>query len=228
MIKVLVSAGSTRVPIDQVRCISNIFNGKTGTNIAIGFGKANCDVTLLTSAPLNSLPVTLSYYIRPENIINYKTYDDLYDISKKLISNNNFDIIVWSAAVSDYKVEGVYEARQTYQDFILDRMDSSKKISGSNPEVYLKLVPTEKIIDKIRRCWGFKGQLVKFKLQVGIVDELLISIAKESRKDSDADFIVANCLEWSKDRAYIIDREDNVQLVNRDDLAINLTKLLLK
>ena len=34
-------------------------------------------------------------------------------------------------------------------------------------------MPTEKIVDKIKGDWGFKGQLVKFKLQVGISDDEL-------------------------------------------------------
>ena len=31
--KILVTAGNTQVPIDRVRCITNIFSGRTGTRI---------------------------------------------------------------------------------------------------------------------------------------------------------------------------------------------------
>jgi len=52
-------------------------------------------------------------------------------------------------------------------------------------------------------------------LEVGIEDEELISIAKESRIKSDANIIVANCLEWAKERAYVI-TEKSVANIKRD------------
>jgi len=216
--KVLVTAGSTNVMIDKVRCISNIFKGKTGADIASHFSKAGNDVTLITSA--NIIPEAV------KNVFKYKTYDDLYELMEMETTVGNYDVIIHSAAVSDYKVEGTYVERQTYQNFILDKIDSSKKISSSNKELFLKLVPTEKIIDKIRDPWGFKGILVKFKLQVGISDEELLTIAKKSRKDSDAEFIVANCLEWAKDRAYIVNDRDESMSSERILLAEDLLFLV--
>ena len=241
MKNILVSAGSTQVPIDQVRCLSNIFRGRTGNDIAIEFGKRGNNVILLTSSELSSLSSVCSY-LKSENIFRYKTYDDLYNKTEQLIINNKFDIIVWSAAVSDYKVDGTfYCTHQEYlggeavgappKKFELAKMDSSKKISSSANALFLKLVPTEKIIDKIRDPWGFKGILVKFKLQVGMSDEELINIATKSMHHSDADIIVANCLEWAKDRAYIIsdnNGDDYVSSCDRNNLPSELYTLLLK
>ena len=51
MKSVLVTAGSTMVPIDKVRAITNIFNGRTGTNIALYFAQQGWNVTLVTSNP---------------------------------------------------------------------------------------------------------------------------------------------------------------------------------
>ena len=48
---VSVTAGSTMVPIDKVRAITNIFNGRTGTNIALYFARQGWNVTLVTSNP---------------------------------------------------------------------------------------------------------------------------------------------------------------------------------
>jgi len=100
--KVLVTAGSTNVMIDKVRCISNIFKGKTGADIAVEFGKAGCDVTLLTSAP-SSLSACSPYYLKSNSVIQYKTYDELYDLMKHHICNHAYDVVIHSAAVSDYK-----------------------------------------------------------------------------------------------------------------------------
>ncbi len=48
---VLVTAGNTLVPIDQVRCISNVFTGKTGAAIALCAHGRGHRVTLITSHP---------------------------------------------------------------------------------------------------------------------------------------------------------------------------------
>jgi phosphopantothenate---cysteine ligase (CTP) len=217
--KVLVTAGSTNVMIDQVRCISNIFKGRTGNTIAQYLFIDNKEVTLLTSD---------NHYQCPGmKIINFKTYDELYSLMEKEITTGNYDVVIHSAAVSDYKVEGTYTSRAGVYHADMQKVDSSTKISSDNKELYLKLVPTEKIIDKIRDPWGFKGKLVKFKLQVGISDEELLDIATKSCATSKADFIVANCLEWSNQRAYII-RASNGEIasVNRDALAFRLADIV--
>ena len=98
-------------------------------------------------------------------------------------------------------------------------MNSSGKIDSSYTELWLRLVPTEKIIDKIRADWGFKGKLVKFKLQVGMLDEELVRIATASMKASEADFIVANTLEGMTQRAYIISAKGGIPaIVDRNEL----------
>ena len=141
---------------------------------------------------------------------------------KKEIINGGYDVIIHSAAVSDYKVDGIYiddEFNQGSPPVIpracLDRLPNTGKQKSCYKELFLRLVQTEKIVDKIRYDWGFNGVLVKFKLEVGIEDEELIQIAKKSRVDSKADIIVANCLKWAKERAYVI-TEDSVTNIQRD------------
>src|SRR5205823_6474130 len=46
---ILVTAGNTLVPIDRVRCITNIFTGRTGTSIALHLHQQGHEVRLLTS-----------------------------------------------------------------------------------------------------------------------------------------------------------------------------------
>src|SRR5438034_5962598 len=45
--RILVTAGNTLVPIDRVRCITNIFTGRTGARIALHAQERGHDVTLL-------------------------------------------------------------------------------------------------------------------------------------------------------------------------------------
>lgn len=194
--KVLITAGSTIVPIDKVRVISNIFKGKTGTLIAQYFAERGAMVTLLTSNP-----ELMKDYDGPKiKVATYKNFNDLFSEMELYVPSGGFDAIIHSAAVSDYECSGAY----VMQKRKLEKLNSKTKISSRHKELFLKFTPTPKIVDYIKKQWNFKGVLVKFKLEVGLSYEALIDIATKSMNDSNADLIVANCLEWSSKRAYLI------------------------
>lgn len=231
--KILVTAGNTAVPIDKVRSITNVFLGTTGTLIAMYLSNLGYKVTLLTSSEhliylskLTIIPDYLQdfnrqaneYPYKPENlkVIPFITYDDLYKNMEQQICTGSFDAVIHSAAVSDYKVAGLAIINNNK----LVKLDNSSKVSSNYQDLYLHLVPTEKIIDKIRNEWGFTGRLVKFKLQSGISDKELIKIATQSMLHSKADMIVANCKEWHKKYAYLIENNNKRPFkVERENLS---------
>ena len=241
--KILVTAGSTRTMIDQVRCLTNIFGGRTGATLAyklqnygrreIGWSdvKTKHEVVLITSNKQTVEAIELEYqnrcldmhdgYRRPR-MIYYKTFDELAEIMKEEITTGSYDVVIHSAAVSDFQVARVC----TLVNGAMVEIDASAKISSKTENLYFEMKPTFKIVDKIRKEWGFKGKLVKFKLQVDMSDEDLIEIAKKSRATSEADIIVANCLEWSRERAFVIGPNDQVKSVVRDELPIVLAGML--
>lgn len=220
--RVLVTAGSTEVDVDLVRhlrtvdhdlVLSNGFRGETGERIARHLWANGHKVTLVTSSD------------RPARweVINFRTYNDLAGIMEREITSGCYDIVIHSAAVSDFYVAGVF----AYVDGVLTAVDTSAKISSSYDRIFLDLRPTEKLIDKIREPWGFKGKLVKFKLQVGITEQELIGIARKSKADSKADIIVANLRETYKERAYIIGQNPSLcHSISRDLLYGALYKEL--
>lgn len=216
--KVLVTAGSTVVPIDQVRVISNIFHGKTGTAIARYLFLQGDEVTLMTSSP--KLVTDCGSRLR---VVPFRTHDDLLDQMESEIKGGSYDAVIHSAAVGDYSVAGVYSQNE---DGSLSLLDNNTKISSNHDSLFLKMKPTLKIIDLIRNPWGFTGRLVKFKLEVGISNEELIKIAKKSRQASEADLIVANCLEWSRYYAYIITRAGHHIRVAREEIPTILRRAL--
>jgi phosphopantothenate--cysteine ligase len=222
---VLVTAGATIAMIDQVRGISNIFRGKTGSIIASYFSKKECNVTLITS--------NKSIAPKGVRVVPYRTYSELYNAMKHEITNNDYDVIIHSAAVSDYEIDTIYGVPKGCSEkdsASWVAIDRTKKISSSQFEkLIITTSLTEKIVDKIRSPWGFNGQLIKFKLQVGISDDELIEIAKKSRIDSDANMIVANCLEWSNAYAYIItDNDPSPQKVSRQEIASGIFRQINK
>ncbi len=214
--RILITAGSTQVPIDQVRCISNIFKGKTGHHIANYMAERH-DVTLVTS---NDIPSKCK-------VIRYKTYDQLFEIMNEQI-RSKYDVVIHSSAVSDYKVDKIMiPSGGPNSGSSLIEVDSSTKISSDSDEVYIKMVKTEKIISKIKSDWGFEGILVGFKLLVGVSDDKLLSVANNSLISNNANVIVANCLEWSTERAYIVSRNQTIN-VTRDNLPKNLLEQIEK
>jgi phosphopantothenoylcysteine synthetase/decarboxylase len=243
--RILVTGGNTYVPIDKVRGITNIFKGKTACDItfeALGRGH---NVTLLGN------PGFMKERVRyvPANgtelkFVPYKTYNELYNGMRDVIVSMWPDVVVHSAAVSDYEVASIYPTpehdwvgrkcrrcgveltpRTDFSHCIPEPLSKSGKISSSHKRLTMDLVPTEKIVDKIRDPWAFGGLLVKFKLQVDMSDEELLVIAEKSRLNSGADIMVANCLEWAKERAYILAGRAAIN-VDRRNLAAALMEAI--
>jgi phosphopantothenate---cysteine ligase (CTP) len=214
-VKILVTAGNTQSPVDRVRCITNIFTGKTGARIAAAAFDGGHAVTLLTSHPevLESIPTARPRQGPAWAVKTYRTYDDLAALMAAAIPGGVFDAVVHAAAVNDYEVAGV---------FGFDRTDvSAAKVKGNHPELWLKLVPVPKLVDRIRTDWGFRGTLVKFKLEVGMTDEQLLAVAEASRVHSGADLMVANALD-GYDWAFVGARE--YDRVSREALPAELLK----
>ena len=100
---------------------------------------------------------------------------------------------------------------------LVDR--AAGKVKSDEPELWLRLVRTPKLIDKTRSEWGFRGVLVKFKLEVGKTDQELLEIAERSRRQSQADLMVANTLEDAAHWAFLGPLPDGYHKVSRRDLA---------
>ncbi len=234
----LVTAGSTEVDIDTVRqmkthdpdydvSIGNGFKGATGESIARYLKRAGHDVTLLTSNRdfTNDDILRFQEFLQPRSVKLFRTYQELALLMADEVQNGGYDGIVHSAAVSDFYVSGVYALK----DGALVALDQNTKISSDYDRLFFETKPTEKLIDKIRTEWGFKGKLVKFKLQTGKTDAELYKIAMRSLKQSDADWVVANCREWYKKRAYILGCEGTTwDSVTRNKLPEELCRRLVR
>src|SRR5437667_8076287 len=100
---VLVTVGNTQVPIDRVRCLTNIFTGRTGAQVALCAHERGHTVTLLTSHPdivaeLRGGPLLSERWA----VLPYRTFDQLHELMRTAIQPGAFDTVIHSAAVSDY------------------------------------------------------------------------------------------------------------------------------
>lgn len=222
---ILVTAGNTQAPIDRVRCVTNIFSGRTGAAIAQESLRRGHQVTLLTSHPevMSESSPRLTVHV-------YRTFDDLARLMETHIKSPAPDVVIHSAAVSDYLVSGVYSP-DGHTHFTPDGHwhsaigtpamwdRSAGKVKSDVPELWLRLTRAPKLIDRIRSEWAFKGVLVKFKLEVGCSDEELLKIAERSRRHSEADLMVANTLEGASVYAFLGPLAGHYERVGRAELA---------
>jgi phosphopantothenate-cysteine ligase/phosphopantothenoylcysteine decarboxylase/phosphopantothenate--cysteine ligase len=217
---ILVTAGNTQVPIDRVRCITNIFTGRTGAAIAHCAWQRGHTVTLLTSHPeVVEVPTNERWAVRP-----YRTFAELRDLMAQVIQGGGLDAVIHCAAVSDYLMGGIYAPAEGTP--FRPVASGAGKIKSDEPELWLRLVRAPKLVDCIRREWGFRGLLVKFKLEVGLSDEQLVEVAERSRRHSEADFMVANTLEGTSQWAFLGPWQGRYERVPRHELAERLLQAL--
>jgi phosphopantothenoylcysteine synthetase/decarboxylase len=235
----LVSAGNTKVLIDRVRCITNIFTGRTGAAIALHAHERGHDVTLLTSRPEAVAEMQHNGGLaRRWTMRRYDSYADLQMLMAEYVTGAGLDAVIHSAAVSDYLPVGVYapapgtrfepaQSRWHAEDgppALLDR--AADKVKSDEAELWLRLVRAPKLIDRVRSDWGFRGVLVKFKLEVGLSNAQLLDVAEQSRRQSAAELMVANTLEDMNRYAYLGPLDGQYQRVNRADLPTRLLDAL--
>jgi phosphopantothenoylcysteine synthetase/decarboxylase len=226
----LVTAGNTFAMIDRVRCITNVFTGRTGAAIARTAWDRGHRVTLATSHPEATFTEGDRWELRP-----YRTFEELHEIMADLISAGGLDAVVHCAAVSDYLCAGVFApAPGTSFDPQTGRWQSAGpgppalvdraagKVKSDESELWVRLTRAPKLVDRVRSAWRFKGVLVKFKLEVGLDNDQLLEVAEHSRRHSDADLMVANTLDGAAEYAYIGPVEGRYQRVSRSELATTL------
>src|SRR5262245_38053082 len=232
----LVTAGGTVVPIDRVRSIANRSTGRTGATIGLYAHARGHRVTLLTSNPdaiggINaSVPTDDRWTMQ-----TYRTFDELHDAMAGAVTMGGFDAVVHSAAVSDYRLGGVYsvsgetspQARGKVSMLPFDHLPklidrSAEKVKSDHSELWLRLVKAPKLIDLVRTEWKFAGVAVKFKLEAGVDDEMLLSLAERSRVQSKADLMVANTVEGAAEFAFVGPVRGAYERVARPELAARL------
>ncbi|MFA5107184.1 MAG: phosphopantothenoylcysteine decarboxylase [Patescibacteria group bacterium] len=205
------TAGPVWVPIDKVRVITNVFAGNLGFEIAKIASRRGHKVTLMLGPgrvcdhKLRSIKVRL---------IKFHYYDELFRIFIKEIKENKYDAIFHSAAISDYQLSKKY----------------SGKIKSGKKTIFLKLKPTKKIVNYIKKITP-STILVKFKLEVNKTSKQLIQIASKSMAESRADFMVAN--EYKRVRgvheAFILDHANNIIFIKgKRQIAKKIVNLVEK
>jgi phosphopantothenoylcysteine synthetase/decarboxylase len=237
----LVTAGSTRERIDAVRDWGNIFTGETGFAIARALA-ARGKVDLLTSNRQHLGEIAQDPELRRSvHGAVFGTHAELKAALAERMGGEEFQAVFMTAAVSDYRPSGAFElvSREAGEgpgeERWVVRDAQAGKVAGSYERVAFLGERTEKLVDLFRGEWGYRGLLVKFKLEVGVDRARLLEIGRRSRVTSGADYLVANTLDMVPGResqgnaaeagAYLIGPEGEA-FVPRAELAERLAALV--
>ncbi len=96
-VRIAVSAGGTREPLDPVRFITNRSSGKQGHALAVAAARRGASVTLVTSSPLELPPDIVSAVTR----IDVETAADMEHAVGA--AAEGADVVVMAAAVADFR-----------------------------------------------------------------------------------------------------------------------------
>jgi phosphopantothenoylcysteine decarboxylase/phosphopantothenate--cysteine ligase len=143
--KILITAGATREPIDSVRFLSNVSTGATGAALADFLVTMGHEVTLLHGEGA----------VRPcgagVTCGVFGSTEQLQARMKSALCGGGYDVVVQAAAVADYRPE----------------VSHAGKLSSYAPEMTLKLVPTPKLLPSIKSWSPTPVRVLGFKLTAG-------------------------------------------------------------
>lgn len=179
--KVLITAGGTREYIDDVRVVTNISSGALGAKIAEEFYSHGWQVHYV-HAKYGIMPC-IQEGISDKARLNswpFVTTSDLYDTMKAILMAFKIDVVIHSAAVSDFTFE----------------RNENIKLSSDSADDFIEYMrktirPTPKIIQEIKK-WAPETYLVGFKFTVGQASEELAETANKLAHKVNADLILAN------------------------------------
>lgn len=114
--KILITSGGTRVPIDSVRSITNMSKGTYGKNLLVEcvnelqFRKippTGVEIIFLHAkgSAVPEIDLNMDRQVKV-TYIEFDTYQDYHDIAVEIVSEDMPSVIVSAAAVSDYTVVG--------------------------------------------------------------------------------------------------------------------------
>ncbi len=213
--KVLIISGPTREKIDDIRFISNISTGSTGSFLARFLSK-NHQVTQLFGK--GSLCFDGS-----DDLAEFESTHNLKDLAYKYLSSNSFDAVIMCAAVSDYSIAGIEVNDIKYKVGEIPKISSDASLS-------ISLTRNEKIIQGFKEFSKNKNiKVIGFKLTSNAEsDEAKEAVNKLFK--SEVDFVVHNDLSnisKEKHAGNIFSQNKSLAYFeSKESMARNLEKIL--
>lgn len=202
---ILITAGPTWVPIDNVRVISNASTGKTGILLAENLAAQGAKVTLLLG------PIGAYRLDKKIRVVDFKFFGELSLLLRRELKKRHA-CLIQAAAVSDYQPVKANRA----------------KISSKHKVLRMALRRTPKIIDTLRRA-APHSFIVGFKFEPGLKRDRLIDKARSLLNRASLDLVVANTAKNRRYAAYLVGGDKvSGPLLSKERMAKELVNLIGK
>ena len=197
-LKVVVSTGGTREPIDPVRFLGNRSSGKQGTEVALAAARRGARVRLVAAHVDDGMLLEASRHPRVE-ITRAGPAAQLRDAVES--AADDADVVVMVAAVADYRA---LEARD-------------EKMSKQGQEgLTLELVQNPDILAGLVKNRRPGQTIVGFAAETASTDDELIAKGCAKRQRKGVDLLAVNEVGWSKgfesseNKLFLLDSDDDV------------------
>lgn len=199
---VLITAGGTVAPIDDVRVISNRSTGRFAASLAEAWLRKGASVTYLatTSRTLGPLEIPA---VRFDGSLDHQELRSLFvrgmadswNLTGKLRR-----IDLQDGTVKDYATQLEQLCRTVSWDFVMlaaavsdyEPVPFAGKIDSDAEEIEIRLNRTPKVIRQVKDWIGPDAWLVGFKLTSGADDTSLEAIAREACRTNRAEVTIGN------------------------------------
>lgn len=180
-VRVLVTAGGTREPIDPVRYLGNRSSGRQGVAVALAAADRGADVTLIAAHADADVLAPARAHPRIE-VAHAGTAAELAaEVSARAASA---DVVVMAAAVADYRVAEASERKL------------AKEETGG--ELTLTLVETDDILAALVRDRRAGQTIVGFAAETETDAAALLERARRKRRRKGVDLLAVNEVGWQK------------------------------
>lgn len=217
--KILVTLGGTREPIDNVRSITNTSTGRLGSLIVNELSRDERADEIFVVCPDNA--------VRPDcekaRIIRADSSFCAAERIKEISENYRIDAVIHSMAVSDYTAAAVFTADELDCELkkageggiqkalaVLSEKSRESKISSalSSPMILLKQTP--KIIGSLRGLFP-DSVIVGFKLLSNVSREELFDTARRLLISNNCDLVLANdssTIHGEEHTGFLLDKDE--------------------
>jgi len=178
----IVTAGPTYESLDEVRRLTNFSTGRLGTELAGYLTDQGHEVTLLIGQ--------LSTWPGERRAGAVELFSSTEDLQSKLkaCSRRKVDAIFHAAAVSDFTFGKIFIRDAAGK---LKRLATTKKISTRSGTLMAELVPTPKIIAKLRN-WYPRSCIIGWKYEADGKRPDAVERAQKQIEECSTDACVAN------------------------------------
>ena len=254
MKKILITAGPTNEYIDEVMKITNMSTGRLGIELTKKYLENGDEVTLIATRSVFRSGLFEKYNLKDKvnlKSIPIETTDDMFNALENE-SKNEYDLVIHSSAVGDYKPEfsfrmedlameiaqNIKEGKTTYEEVLqiltnpICKVNDDTKISSYEPHLTVKLTLTTKLISRLRE-WYPNSTLVGFKLLENVSKNHLMEVAQKLCIKNNMDYIIANDLHDLRNGehlSFLVSKEgyQNHEFHSPEDIYVKTKTLIYK